>query len=173
VNDPIICEFGGIEPEISAEAWLAPGVVVTGDVHVAAGANLWFGVVARGDVDRIEIGPCVNVQDGTVLHTDYDYPLILERDVAIGHRAIVHGCTVEVGSLIGMGATVLSGARIGAGSIVGAGAVVLEGVQIPERSLVVGIPARIVGETSGQDATAICLRYRERAAAYRKALAAR
>jgi carbonic anhydrase/acetyltransferase-like protein (isoleucine patch superfamily) len=171
VNGPLLIALDGVEPEVEPTAWLAPGVVVSGDVRIGAGANLWFGVVARGDVEPIDIGPNVNVQDGSVLHTDPDRPLVLEQDVAVGHRAVVHGCTVGAGALVGMGATVLSGAEIGEGAIVGAGAVVLEGAKVPPRSLVVGVPARVVGTTTGDEGRRVCERYRRRADRYRQALA--
>jgi len=170
---PLLITLNGVAPTVAPNAFLAPGVVLSGDVRVAELANLWFNVVARGDVERIEIGRGVNVQDGVILHTDPGCPLVIEDDVAIGHLAVVHGCTVEQGALIGMGATVLSGALVGAGSIVGAGAVVLERARIPPRSLAVGVPAVIAGTTSGDDGRLVCERYRQRAAEYHRALTAR
>jgi carbonic anhydrase/acetyltransferase-like protein (isoleucine patch superfamily) len=160
--------FGGVEPQVAASAWLAPDVVLTGAVVVAEDANLWFGVVARGDVEPIEIGRGSNIQDGVVLHTDEGFPLVLGETVAVGHRAIVHGCRVDDGALIGMGATVLSGAHVGDGAIVGAGAVVLEGTEIPAGALAVGVPARVVGEARGDAGRGVCRRYRERVERYRE-----
>jgi carbonic anhydrase/acetyltransferase-like protein (isoleucine patch superfamily) len=160
--------FGGREPEVAATAWLARDVILTGDVTVAEEANLWFGVVARGDVEPIEIGRGSNVQDGVILHTDPGFPCVLGEDVAVGHRAIMHGCRIDDGALIGMGATVLSGAHVGEEAIVGAGALVLEGAEIPPRALAVGVPARVVGSARGDAGRGVCRRYRERAARYRE-----
>jgi carbonic anhydrase/acetyltransferase-like protein (isoleucine patch superfamily) len=133
------------EREDLPPAWIAPGVVVTGDVTLGAGASVWFGCVLRGDIAPITVGERTNIQDLSVIHVDTDQPCVIGNDVAIGHRAIVHGCTVGDECLIGMGAIVLSHAVIGRGSVIGAGAVVREGTIIPPRSLVVGVPARDVG----------------------------
>ena len=154
---------------VDPSAWLAPDVVLTGDVVVHPRANLWFGVVARGDVERIAIGRRSNVQDGVILHTDRGYPLIIGSDVAIGHGAVVHGCRVADGVLIGMGATVMSGAVIGADAVIGAGALVLQGAEIPERTVAVGVPAAVVGEARGDEGRTACKRYLARAASYRDA----
>jgi carbonic anhydrase/acetyltransferase-like protein (isoleucine patch superfamily) len=164
-----LLQFEGRSPSVDATAWLAPGVVLTGAVRVAERANLWFGVVARGDEEPIEIGPRCNVQDGVILHTDAGFPLVLEEDVAVGHGAIVHGATVRPGALIGMAATVLSGAEIGEGAVVAAGAVVKEGAQIPPRTLVVGVPAREVGVVDGTAGRETCAEYMRRAERYRGA----
>src|SRR5438128_2559178 len=147
---------------------VASAVGLTGDVVVPDAANLWFGVVARGDLGRIEIGPAANVQDGVILHCDPGFPLTIGTEVAIGHRAIVHGCQVGDGVLVGMGAIVLTGARIGEGAVIGAGALVRENVEIPAHALAVGVPARVVREVTGDPGRAIARRYRELAAAYRR-----
>lgn len=136
------------EPEDLPPAWIAPGVVVTGDVTLGAGSSVWFGCVLRGDIAPITVGTRTNIQDLTMVHVDTDQPCVIGNDVAIGHRAIVHGCTVGDECLIGMGAIVLSHAVIGAGSVIGAGAVVREGTIIPPRSLVVGVPARDIGQVN-------------------------
>ena len=129
---------------IHPTAFIHPQAVVLGDVTLGARVSVWPTAVLRGDSDRIAVGDESNVQDGSVLHADSGLPALVGARVAIGHRAIVHGAVVEDGCLIGMGSVVLNGARVGAGSIIGAGAVVTEGMQIPPRSLVLGVPARVV-----------------------------
>ena len=131
--------------------YLASNAIVTGDVVLELGVNLWFGTVIRGDLARITLGARVNVQDNCVLHTDFDVSLTLEEGVVIGHSAVVHGTRIGAGSLIGMGARVLSGVDLGAESIVAAGAVVPEGRVIPPRSLLMGIPAKRVREVSDEE----------------------
>ncbi|MFC3705156.1 gamma carbonic anhydrase family protein [Devosia honganensis] len=135
----------GIAPRIDPEvAFIAPSAVLVGDVVIGPDAGIWFGVVARGDLEIISIGARTNVQENCVLHTDSGYPLVIGNDVTIGHAAIVHGCTIGDNSLIGMGATVLSGAKIGRNCLIGANALVTENKVIPDNSLVVGAPARVV-----------------------------
>lgn len=131
-------------PAIHPTAFVAPGADVVGDVTLSEDASVWFGCVLRGDVEPIVIGARSNVQDLTVVHVDRGLQTRVGADVGIGHRAIIHGCVIEDGCLIGMGAIVLSGARIGAGSVVAAGALVKEGFEVPPGSLVVGVPGRIV-----------------------------
>lgn len=140
---------------VAESAWIAPGAVVTGDVVVAAEASVWFGAVVRGDVSPVRIGRRTNVQDGCVLHVDAGHPCILGDEVTLGHGAIVHGATVEDCCLVGIRATVLSGARIGSGSVVGAGALITENKVIPPRSLVVGVPGRVIRQLSDEDLAAI------------------
>jgi carbonic anhydrase/acetyltransferase-like protein (isoleucine patch superfamily) len=153
----------GFHPEwVSGTAWIAPGAVVTGEVHLADEVSVWYGAVLRGDSAAIYIGPRTNVQDGTVVHVDHGMPTRIGSDVVIGHGAVVHAATVGDGSLIAIRATVLSGAVIGEGSIVGAGAVVTEGKVIPPRSLVLGIPGRVVRQVDDVQAAQI----REQAARY-------
>lgn len=135
--------FDGRSPRVDPRAWLAPGSVLVGDVHLGPDASVWFGAVLRGDGDRIVVGARTNVQDGCVGHADPGFPLTVGAGVSVGHRAVLHGCTVEDDALVGMGAVVLNGARIGAGSLVAAGAVVLEGTQVPQRCLVAGTPGRV------------------------------
>jgi carbonic anhydrase/acetyltransferase-like protein (isoleucine patch superfamily) len=122
--------------------WVAPDAQVIGRVTLGEDANIWFAAVLRGDNEPMTIGARTNVQDGAVLHSDPGFPLTVGDDCTVGHSAILHGCTIGNGSLIGMGATVLNGARIGAGSLVGANALVTEGKVFPEHSLIVGSPAR-------------------------------
>jgi carbonic anhydrase/acetyltransferase-like protein (isoleucine patch superfamily) len=135
-------------PSIDPSAFVHPDAFVCGDVVLGARVSVWPAVVIRGDTGRIVIGDDTNVQDGTVIHVDHGVPTTIGRRVGIGHRAIVHGATVEDGCLIGMGAILLNGVRIGSGSIVGAGAVCTEGFEAPANSLVLGVPGRIVRETT-------------------------
>jgi carbonic anhydrase/acetyltransferase-like protein (isoleucine patch superfamily) len=132
------------EPRVARSAWVHPTAVLIGRVVLGAHVSVWPTAVLRGDSDQISIGEESNVQDGAVLHCDPGMPCRVGKRVTIGHRAVVHGCTVEDGSLIGIGAVVLNGAVVGAGSLVAAGAVVGEGVVIPPGSLVVGVPARVL-----------------------------
>jgi carbonic anhydrase/acetyltransferase-like protein (isoleucine patch superfamily) len=118
-------------------------VTLIGDVHLHDAASIWYSAVLRADGDRIDIGTGSNVQDGSVVHADPGFPVVVGADVSVGHRAILHGCTIEDEVLIGMGAIVMNGARIGTGSLVAAGALVSEGVQIPRRSLVTGVPGKV------------------------------
>ncbi|MFT3973019.1 MAG: gamma carbonic anhydrase family protein [Amaricoccus sp.] len=134
----------GIAPEIAADAWVAPGARLVGRVVLAARASVWFNAVLRGDNETITVGEGSNVQDGAVCHTDMGYPLTIAPGCTIGHMAILHGCTIGAGSLIGMGATVLNGARIGSRVLIGAGALVTEGKEIPDGTLAVGRPAKVV-----------------------------
>ena len=126
------------------EAFVARGALVVGDVHLGAGTNLWFNVVVRGDLARITLGPRVNLQDGVVVHTDYDVPQDIEEGVVAGHGAILHGRRIGANCLIGMGAVVLSGSEIGADSLIAAGCVVPERMVVPPRSVVAGVPGKVV-----------------------------
>jgi carbonic anhydrase/acetyltransferase-like protein (isoleucine patch superfamily) len=131
--------------------YIAPGVIVTGDVVLGSGVNIWFTSVVRGDLGRITIGRRVNVQDGCVVHTDYDAPQEIEEGVVIGHRAVVHGRRIGRDSLIGIGALLLSGCEIGEECLIAAGAVVTEGRRIPPRSVVMGVPGRVVREITREE----------------------
>lgn len=131
-----------LPPDLSLAAFIAPNAVVLGRVEIAAGASIWYGAVIRADVERIVIGQCTNVQDGAILHGDPGEPTILGDYVTIGHRAVVHGAEIGAGSLIGIGAIVLNGVKVGAGSVIGAGAVVTK--DVPERSLLIGVPAKVI-----------------------------
>ena len=138
-------------PRVDPSAFVAPGAWVVGDVTIAERASIWFNAVVRGDSDRVEIGAETNVQDGAVLHTDTGQPCIVGARCTIGHLAIVHGCRIGDGSLIGMGAIVLSGAEIGEESLVAAGALVPEGRSYPPRSLLVGSPVRRLRDLTDDD----------------------
>jgi carbonic anhydrase/acetyltransferase-like protein (isoleucine patch superfamily) len=135
-------------PQVDAEAWVAASAVLIGDVSLAAGASLWPTAVARGDLSAIRIGVGSNVQDGAVLHGDPGQPVLIGADVTIGHRAVIHGATLEDGCLIGIGAIVLNGVTVGAGALVAAGSVVTR--DVPPRSLVMGAPAVVKRELSAE-----------------------
>lgn len=140
-----IYALDGIAPHIDPDvAWIAPTAVLVGDIVIGPEVGIWFGVVARGDIERISIGARTNVQENTVLHTDRDYPLVIGENCTIGHSAIVHGCTIGDNTLIGMGATVLNGARIGRNCLIGANALITEGKEIPDNSMVVGAPGKVI-----------------------------
>ena len=144
--------YRGREPRLGRGVFLAPSAVVTGDVELGDDVSFWFHTVARGDVNWIKIGSRTNVQDGSVLHVSYDtFPLSIGEGVVIGHAAVVHGCTIEDGALIGIGARVLDGAVIGRGAQIGAGAVVAPGKHIPAGHLALGIPARVVRPLNGDE----------------------
>ncbi len=133
------------EPDVHPESWVAPGAVVTGRVTIGARASVWYASVIRGDLDAVAIGEETNVQDGSVVHVDRGYPAIVGARVTIGHRAVVHGCTVGDEAVIGMGAVLLSGCRVGRGALVAAGAVVREGFEVPDGAVAAGVPAKLVG----------------------------
>ncbi len=135
--------YGNLRPQIDPAARVAETAVVVGEVSVEAGASLWYGAVLRGDEAPIRVERDSNIQDNAVLHCDEDFPMTVGRRVTVGHGAILHGCTVEDGALIGMGAVLLNGCVIGADSLVAAGALVTQGAVIPPGSLVVGSPARV------------------------------
>ncbi|MBG6202853.1 carbonic anhydrase/acetyltransferase-like protein (isoleucine patch superfamily) [Labrenzia sp. EL_13] len=128
----------------NGDFWIAPNATLIGDIRLREAVSVWFGAILRGDNEPVIVGPRSNVQDGCVFHTDMGYPLTIGADCTIGHNAILHGCTVKDNSLIGMGATVLNGAIIGSNCIIGANALIGEGKEIPDNSLVVGIPGKVV-----------------------------
>src|SRR3954469_19498743 len=135
-------------PTIDPTAFIHAAAIVLGDVTLGARVSVWPTAVIRGDTDTITIGDDSNVQDGTIVHVDHGVPTKIGKRVAIGHRAIVHGSTIEDDCLIAMGAILLNGVHVGTGSIVGAGAMCPEGMQIPPNSLAIGIPARVVRQTT-------------------------
>lgn len=139
-----IYELDGAVPRISDSAWVADSAQVMGDVELADDASVWFGTVIRGDTDTIRIGRRTNIQDASVLHADVGMPLTLGDDVTVGHKVMLHGCTIGDGSLIGIGAIVLNGAKIGKGCLVGAGSLVTEGKEFPDGSMIIGSPAKVV-----------------------------
>ncbi|MEJ7819299.1 MAG: gamma carbonic anhydrase family protein [Rubrobacteraceae bacterium] len=165
--------YGDAFPEVAESAWIAPGAYVIGKVHLGEQSSVWYGAVLRGDTEPISVGARTNIQDGCVLHTDSGYPAVVGEGCVIGHKAIIHGCEIGDNCLVGMNVTVLSGAKIGEGSIVAAGAVVPEGRELPPRSLIIGIPAKRVGEVSEEQTWDIARgvrTYMDRAAAHRASL---
>jgi len=149
--------------------YLAPGAVVTGDVFLAAGVNIWFGAVVRGDLARVSLGPRVNVQDGCIIHTDYDIPQEIEEGVVVGHRAVLHGRRIGRDSLIGMGALLLTGCEVGEECLIAAGTLITEGRRIPPRSVVMGVPGKVVREITPEELRRthmICAHYLELAQRY-------
>lgn len=132
--------------------WVAPDAVLVGKVRLERDASVWFGAVLRGDNELITVGEGSNVQEHCVLHTDPGYPLVIGPHVTVGHMAMLHGCTIGEGSLVGIGAVILNGARIGRNCLIGAKALIAEGKEIPDNSLVMGIPGKIVGEVRPEQA---------------------
>ena len=123
--------------------FIAPNAAVIGDVTLHQNSSVWFSCVLRGDADRIEIGAGSNIQDGTVMHADPGFPMVVGKNVTVGHNAMLHGCTIGDGTLVGINAVVLNGAKVGRGCLIGANALVTEGMEIPDGSLVLGSPAKV------------------------------
>ncbi|HNJ82466.1 MAG TPA: gamma carbonic anhydrase family protein [Piscinibacter sp.] len=160
-------------PRIADTAWVADSAQVIGRVELHEGASVWFGAVLRGDNEWITIGRGSNVQDGTVMHTDMGYPLTIGEHVTIGHQAMLHGCTIGDGSLIGIQAVVLNNAKIGRNCLVGAGALVTEGKEFPDGSLIMGAPAKVVGQLTPERFERIrqgALSYAQKADRFRRGL---
>ncbi|WP_310619355.1 gamma carbonic anhydrase family protein [Flexibacterium corallicola] len=128
----------------NGQYWVAPTATLIGDVILGEEASVWFGAILRGDREALQIGSRTNIQDGCVLHTDMGFPLEIDEGVTVGHNAILHGCKIGKGSLIGMGATILNGAKVGRHCIIGANSLIPEGKEIPDFSLVVGIPGKVI-----------------------------
>ncbi|WP_448206260.1 gamma carbonic anhydrase family protein [Azospirillum sp. sgz302134] len=171
----MIYAFDDKVPQLATACWVAPSATVIGDVLLEEDVSVWWGAVLRAEEERIHIGTGSNVQDNAVLHVDPGFPLTLGRNVTVGHLAMLHGCTVGDGSLIGIGATVLNGARIGRDCLIGAHAFVAEGKEIPDRSLVLGSPGKVVRTLSDEDVERMrspAKVYQERWKAYGKGLRA-
>jgi carbonic anhydrase/acetyltransferase-like protein (isoleucine patch superfamily) len=147
----MIRTFGGIQPKIATSAYVDTGAHVIGDVWIGERSSVWPSVILRGDLDPIRVGDDTNIQDGTIIHTDRGFPATLGNRVTVGHAAVLHGCTIEDDSLIGIGARVLNGARIGRGAVVAAGALVPEGMQVAPGMLVMGTPAKPKREVSAEE----------------------
>jgi gamma-carbonic anhydrase len=148
--------YAGRWPRLGDRVFLAPGAQVVGDVEAGDDVSFWFHTAARGDVNWIRLGPRTNIQDGAVLHVAYrTHPLVVGADVVVGHQAVLHGCTVEDGALIGIGARVLDGAVIEAGAQVGAGAVVAPGHRVTAGHLALGVPARVVRPLTAEESQRI------------------
>ncbi len=137
-------EYNGLLPTVDTSVFVADGVHLIGDVRLAKDANVWFNSVLRGDINCIEVGERTNIQDCSVLHVTHEFPVRIGSDVTVGHRAIIHGCTVGDSSLIGMGAVILDNAKIGSHALVAAGAVVLQNFIVPDGMLAAGVPAKII-----------------------------
>ncbi|MEO0936616.1 MAG: gamma carbonic anhydrase family protein [Pseudomonadota bacterium] len=162
--------LGDHAPVIAEDSWIAPGVHLIGKVVVEAGASVWFGTTIRADHEEIRIGKGSNVQENCVMHIDDGYPLTIGENCTIGHKVMLHGCTIGDGSLIGMGATVLNGAKIGKGCLIGAGALVTEGKEIPDGSMVLGSPGKVVKELGAAHTQMLigsALHYQQNAARFR------
>lgn len=142
--------LGDARVDAHEQSWIAPNASVIGKVRLEEGASVWFGAVLRGDNELIHIGENSNVQDGAVMHTDMGYPLTLGKGVTVGHKAMLHGCTVGDYSLIGINAVILNGAKIGKHCIIGANALITEGKEILDGSMVMGSPGKVVRELSEQ-----------------------
>lgn len=149
----MIKTFQNVAPKIHETAFVAENAVIIGDVRIGERASIWYNCVLRGDVNYIRIGAGTNIQDGTVIHVSRgaNFPTVIEPQVTVGHSATVHGCYIETGSLIGIGAIILDGARIGKNSLVAAGSLVTPGTVIPERSFVLGSPARVRRELTDEE----------------------
>lgn len=140
----MIYALDGITPNLHADTWVAADANLIGRVVLEEGASVWFGATLRGDNEEIRVGRDSNIQENCVLHTDMGFPLTIGANCTIGHKAMLHGCTIGDGSLIGMGAMVMNGAQVGKGCLIGAGALVTEGKVIPDGSLVMGAPGRVI-----------------------------
>jgi carbonic anhydrase/acetyltransferase-like protein (isoleucine patch superfamily) len=142
-------DFGS--PAIDGEAFVAPTAVVVGAVTMGPRSSIWYGAVARADAEVIEIGADSNIQDGCTLHSDPGFPLVVGERVSVGHRVVLHGARIDDDVLVGMGSVIMNGAHIGSGSIVAAGAVVTQGKVFPPRSLIGGVPAKVMREATEDD----------------------
>lgn len=168
-----IYELDGIAPQLATGAWVAESAEVIGRVELHAQASVWPKVIVRGDNDLIQIGEGSNVQDTSILHTDPGYPLIIGKNVTVGHQVMLHGCQIGDGSLIGIGAVILNGAKIGKNCLVGAGSLVTEGKEFPDGSMILGTPAKVVKTLTPEQITGIAdiaERYVQNAQRYQKTL---
>ena len=150
-----IYQLGDAVPQIHESAWVADSAQVMGRIELEQDASVWFGAVLRGNNEPIRIGRCSNIQDGSVLHSDVGQPMTVGPYVTVGHQAMLHGCTIGEGSLIGIGAIVLNGARIGKNCLVGAGALVTEGKEFADGSMILGSPARVVRQLTSEQIAGI------------------
>ena len=139
------------KPKNSGENWVAPNAVIIGDVTLEKNTSIWFNATLRGDEDNIHIGEGSNIQDGSVLHTDIGYPLKVGKNVTVGHMVMLHGCSIDNNSLIGIGAVILNNAKIGKNCIIGAKSLITENKEIPDNSLVVGSPGRVIRKVTEEE----------------------
>jgi carbonic anhydrase/acetyltransferase-like protein (isoleucine patch superfamily) len=147
----MLVTLGGAAPDVDPTSWVAPNAVLAGEVRLGEQASVWYSAVIRADLGPITIGARTNIQDGSVMHTDPGFQLVVGAEVTVGHRVVLHGCTIHDHVLIGMGAIVMNGAVVGSDSIVAAGALIPEGVVIPPGSLVVGAPGKVRRETTSDE----------------------
>ena len=147
----MLIPLGDHAPNVHESAWVAPSADLVGNVELRADSSVWYSAVLRAEFEPIVLGEQSNLQDGVIVHTDVGKPATVGAGVSVGHRAVLHGCTVEDDCLIGMGAIVLNESHIGAGSLIAAGAVIQEGAVIPPRSLVAGVPGKVRRELSDAD----------------------
>jgi carbonic anhydrase/acetyltransferase-like protein (isoleucine patch superfamily) len=169
----MLYQFGDIKPILKGENYVAPNAAVIGNVLMERNSSVWFNVTIRGDNDLITLGENVNVQDGSVIHTDGGVPVTLARNVSVGHLVMLHGCTIGENSLIGIGAIILNRVTVGRNCLVGAGSLIPEGKTIPDGSLVLGVPGKVVRSLTPEEIamnTWIAEHYMERAERYRRGL---
>ena len=160
-------------PRIASTAWVADSAQVMGDVVLLEEANVWFGSVLRGDTELLQVGRRTNIQDGSIVHADHGFPMVLGDDVSVGHQVMLHGCSVGDGSLIGIQSVILNGARIGRNCLVGAGSLVTEGKEFPDGSMIMGRPAKVVRPLSDEQIAGlkeIAVHYVENARRFRAGL---
>ena len=166
-------QLDDLAPALADTAWVADSAQVIGNVTLAEGSSVWFGVVIRGDTEAISVGRASNIQDNSVLHADHGMPLVIGEHVTVGHQVMLHGCTVGDGSLIGIGAVVLNGAKIGKNCLVGAGALVTEGKEFPDGCMILGSPAKAVRQLSPEQIEGLKMsaqHYMDNARRYKAAL---
>lgn len=171
----MLYELDGVMPQLDENAWVAPDAAVIGDVHLLAGASLWFNCVARGDMERLVIGARSNIQDGSVLHTDHGISMVVGAGVTMGHKVILHGCRIADNVLVGMGSVIMNNASVGPDTIIGAGSLVPEGKEIPGGVLALGMPARVKRSLTDEEKQMIrwsANHYVENAARFRAGLVA-
>jgi carbonic anhydrase/acetyltransferase-like protein (isoleucine patch superfamily) len=172
----LIYDLGKQQAEVAADAFIAPTATLIGDVSLQPDSSIWFGAVLRGDIEQITIGRGSNIQDGSVCHTDPNNPCTVGDFVTVGHMAMLHGCEIGDGSLIGIGATLMNGSSVGKNCIVGAHALVTEGKKFPDNVVIMGAPAKVVRDITAEDRVALranAERYVERAKRYKRELKAR
>ncbi len=168
-----IYQLGDVRPDIDDSAYITDSATLIGNVRLKANASIWFGATLRGDNELISVGENSNIQEASVLHTDKGYPLTVGDNVTVGHQAMLHGCSIGDGSLIGIQAVILNGAKIGRNCLVGAGALVTEGKEFPDNSLIIGSPAKAVRTLSEEQLAALkqsAQMYVDRARNYRQNL---
>ena len=150
-----IYQLGNKKIQRHVETWIANNAIVIGDITLKENSSVWFGAVLRGDIENIEVGDGSNIQDNCVLHTDAGFPLTIGKGVTVGHLAMLHGCSIGDDSLVGIGATILNGSKIGKNCIIGANSLIAENKNIPDRSLVVGSPGKVIREVSEEEKKAV------------------